>query len=142
MTILILKCDIYPAVVKCDLSILIWHIFTAPSAAPANVQGHNRSSTSIFVHWGEVPAAEQNGIIRNYTVTYKAFPDGSEKTKVIGAPRTEVTLTGLNEYTTYEMTVSASTSKGVGTPSKPVRVETDQDSKCPKAPVDCCNSKT
>ena len=34
-----------------------------PSAPPANVQGHNTSSTSIWVDWDIVPVADQNGII-------------------------------------------------------------------------------
>ena len=31
-----------------------------PSAPPANIRGHNTSSTSIFVTWDDVPAAVLN----------------------------------------------------------------------------------
>ena len=41
----------------------------------------------------------------------------------------QATLTGLSEYTAYSVTVSASTSKGVGPASEPIIVITDQDSK-------------
>ena len=114
--------------------------FTEPNAPPADVQGHNKSSTSIQVQWGNVPAADQNGIILSYTVTYKASPDGSLLTRKVSAPAMQATLTGLNEYTNYSITVFATTSKGNGNISTPIIVMTDEDSKfmrihfisCPK----------
>ena len=51
-----------------------------PNSPPANVQGHNTSSTSIWVGWDTVPVADQNGITLSYTVTYKLVPDGSPQT--------------------------------------------------------------
>ena len=103
--------------------------FTEPNAPPNNVQGENTSSNSILVQWGNVPAADQNGVIVSYTVTYKALPDGSPQRKVVSAPTTQVTLTGLNEYTNYSITVFASTIKGNGNMSEPIVVITDEDSK-------------
>ena len=103
--------------------------FTEPNAPPNNVQGENTSSNSILVQWGNVPAADQNGVIVSYTVTYKALPDGSPQRKVVSARTTQVTLTGLNEYTNYSITVFASTIKGNGNMSEPVVVITDEDSK-------------
>ena len=93
--------------------------------------GHNTSSTSIVVQWGELPAADQNGIIRSYTVTYKSLPRGSPQTEVVNAPTRQATLTGLNEYTNYSITVFASTVKGDGNVSNPIIVITDEDSKFP-----------
>ena len=46
----------------------------------------------------------------------------------MGAPTTQVTLIGLNEYTNYSITVFASTVKGDGSVSEPVIVITDEDS--------------
>ena len=103
--------------------------FTEPNAPPNNVQGENTSSNSILVQWGNVPAADQNGVIVSYTVTYKALPDGSPQRNLVSAPTTQVTLTGLNEYTNYSITVFASTIKGNGNMSEPVVVITDEDSK-------------
>ena len=103
--------------------------FTEPNAPPNNVQGENTSSNSIFVQWGNVPAADQNGVIVSYTVIYKALPDGSPQRKVVSARTTQVTLTGLNEYTNYSITVFASTIKGNGNLSEPIVVITDEDSK-------------
>ena len=103
-------------------------LFAEPNAPPSNVKGHNTSSTSIFVQWSNVPAADQNGVILSYTVTYKALPDGSPQIKVVMAPATQVTLMGLNEFTNYSITVFASTVKGDGNVSEPVIVITDEDS--------------
>ena len=102
---------------------------TEPNAPPANVRGKNASSTNILVQWGDVPAADQNGIILTYTVAYTALPGGSEQTKEVDAPITQANLTRLNEFTNYSITVSASTSKGGGNASAPIIVTTDEDSK-------------
>ena len=100
-----------------------------PNAPPADVTGHNTSSKSIFVDWDDVPAPDQNGIILRYTVTYTTLPNGSPVSQVVTAPSTQATLTGLNEYTNYSITVFASTSKGNGNVSRPIIVVTDEDSK-------------
>ena len=103
---------------------------TVPNAPPSAIQGYNTSSTTIFVDWGDVPQADQNGIIRSYTVTYTALePNGTTKTQFVPAPTTQVTLTRLNEYTNYSITVFSSTSKGRGNISEPIIVITDEDSK-------------
>jgi len=103
--------------------------FLGPNAPPTNVRGQNLSSTSIFVQWSNVPAADQNGVILRYTVIFKALPNGSQQTEVVSAPKTHVTLTGLNEYTNYSITILASTRKGDGNTSMPIIVITDEDSK-------------
>ena len=82
-----------------------------------------------MVQWGDVPAADQNGIILRYTVTYIALPGGTPKAELVIAPTTETTLAGLNEYTNYSITVLASTVKGDGNVSEPIIVITDEDSK-------------
>ena len=82
-----------------------------------------------MVQWGDVPAADQNGIILSYTVTYIALPFGSQQTKVVNAPVRQLILTGLNEYTNYNITAFASTAKGDGNVSTPIIIVTDEDSK-------------
>ena len=100
-----------------------------PSAPPANVQGHNTSSTSIWVDWDIVPVVDQNGIILTYTVMYKALPDETPRSTVVIAPTTQANLTGLTKYRNYSITVFASTAKGDGNVSAPIIVITDEDSK-------------
>ena len=111
---------------------------TEPNAPPSNVTGHNASSTSIFVSWGQVPFLDQNGVIVSYTVTYTWLPNGPAETKTVLAPATQTTLTGLNEYTNYSITVFASTSKGGGDQSTPIVVITDEDSKFVIAGIFLC----
>lgn len=96
-----------------------------------SLQGHNKSSTSIFVTWGPVPLSERNGVILNYTVSYKEATHGSAKTgtAAVDEPKNSTTLKGLNKYTNYSITVFASTMKGGGIVSEPIFVITDQDSK-------------
>ena len=100
-----------------------------PSAPPANVQGHNTSSTSIWVDWDIVPVTDQNGIILTYTVTYMALPDKATQSTVVIAPTTQANLTGLIKYRNYSITVFSSTAKGDGNVSEPIIVITDEDSK-------------
>ena len=104
-----------------------------PSAPPVNVQGHDISSTSIWVNWDTVPVADQNGIILSYTVTYTAFPGGIPRTAVVSTPTTHVTLRSLEEYTNYSILVFASTVRGDGNASDPIIVTTDEDSKLSNA---------
>ena len=105
--------------------------FLAPSAAPVSLQGHNKSSTSIFVTWGQVPPSDQNGVILSYTVSYKEASIGSAQTVpvTVNEPTNSTTLKDLNQYTNYSITIFASTIKGAGIVSAPIFVITDQDSK-------------
>ena len=105
------------------------YFLTEPSAPPSNVTGRSASSTSIFVSWGQVLFLDQNGVILSYTVTYRALPSGSSQTKNVSASVNQTTLTDLNEFTNYSITVFASTSKGGGIQSTAIVVITDEDSK-------------
>ena len=104
-----------------------------PNAPPVNVQGHNTSSTSIWVNWDTVPVVDQNGIVLTYTVTYTAFPGSILRTAIVKPPTTHVTLESLEEYTNYSILVFASTVKGDGNASDPIIVTTDEDSKLPQS---------
>ena len=102
---------------------------SAPAAAPENVRGHNSSSTSILVMWDDVPAADQNGIILTYTITYESLTENHTGNVTVNYPHRQGNLTGLREFVNYSITVFASTVKGDGPPSNPIFVITDQDSK-------------
>ena len=103
-------------------------VIVVPNAPPAYVMGNNKTSTSIFVQWDEVPANNQNGIIVNYTVAYTELRSGSLLDEVVIAPKRNITLVQLNKFTNYSITVFASTSKGGGSRSDPIFVITDEDS--------------
>ena len=103
--------------------------FPEPSAPPANVKGNNSSSTSILVEWDEVPENDKNGIIKGYNITYKDWRTGVEKTQTVDAPTRQIDLTGLNEFTKYNISVLAFTVKGGSPPSSAITVSTDEDCK-------------
>ena len=105
-----------------------------PGAAPQAVEGHNTSSTSILVTWGEVPADKKHGKILEYTVIYKKTKEDTETKERVISPSTQfnsrqIKLTKLTEYTSYSIQVLAATVKGDGPRSEPITVWTDQDSK-------------
>ena len=106
--------------------------FLEPNGFPQNVRGHNRSTTSIFVSWDQVPADKQNGIITSYTIYYQSLTENDNgNVQITGnPPAREGEITGLKEYVEYNITVLASTVKGDGPRSTPVEVvRTDQASK-------------
>ena len=104
-------------------------VIAVPSVPLDNITANNVTSTSIFVQWNKVPAENQNGIIVSYTITYTEVPGGNSGTKIVIAPRTNATLTGLKKFTNYSITVFASTAKGGGNKSEPIIVITDEDRK-------------
>ena len=120
-------CTHFPKKLMADYSYL-YCFLTGPNASPTNVSGRAINSTSILVSWGEVPFPDQNGVILSYTVTYRWQPSGPAQTQNVTAPASQTTLTDLNEYTNYRITVFASTSKGEGNKSTPFVVITDEDS--------------
>ena len=91
--------------------------------------GHNTSSTSISVTWGEVPANQQNGIITSYTINYQSQTENQNGYVTVNYPARQTNLTGLSEYVDYSITVLASTVKGQGPTSSTIIVRTAQDSK-------------
>ena len=79
--------------------------------------------------WTEVPAAEQNGIIIGYTITYKSQTEMDNGNVAVSGSVRQMELTSLKEYVNYNITVFASTVKGDGPASDTIVVRTDQDSK-------------
>ena len=99
-----------------------------PSAAPVDVTGMNMSSTSLRISWLPPPAEDQNGIITAYNITYTAA-GGSEMIDSTSGSVQLIELTGLLKFSTYNISVAASTSVGIG-PSESVTVSTDTDGEC------------
>ena len=99
-----------------------------PHAPPQNVREKSTTSTSIFVKWDDVPSEDQNGIIRSYTVRYRAvgvlglFDNTTVFTK-------EANLTGLIKDESYNVSVLATTDKGNGPYSVPIILTTNENSK-------------
>ena len=77
------------------------------------------SSTEILVTWEEVPAIDQNGIITMYEVEFmplETFGDqiATDSVNITDPTMFNITLTGLEEYVEYNISVRAYTVIGSG----------------------------
>ena len=76
------------------------------------------SPTSINVMWDEVPAIDQNGIITMYEVMYTPLNTFggqiSANTTSVSGSELMVTLSYLQEFVNYSISVRAYTSAGQG----------------------------
>ena len=83
------------------------------------------SSTEIQVNWTEIPEIEQNGIIIEYEVMYEPQMTFNDMltTTAVNTTNMFVTLTGLQEYVVYNISVRAYTNVGPG----PFSVEIDRE---------------
>ena len=106
------------------------HLFfdIEPSGAPENVSAFQTGARRMLVTWKPVPLCDQNGIITGYTVYYQAvqgnFENDTEQSLRVNASVTTVEVSQLEEYVTYNVSVSAHTSAGEGPRSKGVVVRT------------------
>ncbi len=82
------------------------------------------SPTRIVVSWDMVPTINQNGIITMYEVRYEPLEmfDVQIQTQTVNvsAPMMAATLTDLQEFVNYNISVRAYTSEGEGTYSRGV----------------------
>ncbi len=106
------------------------HTHTAPDAPPQNLALTPLTSTSIRVAWEAPPIENQRGILTNYTISYQM--EGittSAISMTVEASVLFLELTGLEKFTMYSVTVSASTMIGSG-PGAVETVKTLSDSEC------------
>ena len=87
------------------------------------------SSTEIEVSWEEVPAIDENGIIIVYEVQYEPLQTFGDQisNNITNTTYLNTTLTGLQEYVEYNISVRAYTSVGPGQYSDPVTERTLED---------------
>ena len=106
-------------------------MYADPDSPPVNVTAQVLSPTSIVVTWNEVPPIDQNGEIIGYDLIYEpleTFSGAIELTRVNNLPASSpgLTLHGLEEYVSYNISVSASTQVGPGPFSVPLTAVTDE----------------
>ena len=89
------------------------YVLSITSAVPSIVESLTGSGypTSIELSW--TPPTETNGIITRYFLTYSTG-SGQLSSENIPASVTSYNVTGLEENTLYQLTVSAETSAGRG----------------------------
>ena len=84
-----------------------------------------------MVSWEEIPPFDLNGIFRAYEILYEPFDTFDEQLMelTINATETSITLTKLEEFLEYNITVRVYTSAGPGPDSDAVTEMTSEDGK-------------
>ena len=82
----------------------------------------NPDRRTIRVNWNPPPTNQRNGIITKYTLYW----NGNK----VSLNSLQYVITGLSPYTRYTLSVSASTSVGMGPRSTAIIVRTLEDGEC------------
>ena len=102
-----------------------------PSSSPDNVTATVLSPTEILVTWDMVPLIDQNGIITLYEVLYVPLETFTETiqaiTREVNGTEMSITLTDVQEFVNYTISVRAYTIMGKGPYSEEVMVTTLED---------------
>ncbi|KAI6653159.1 hypothetical protein LOD99_11505, partial [Oopsacas minuta] len=93
-----------------------------PSSIPTSLQATPLSPTILSITWEDPVYINQNGIITTYTLTFEGI-ERDTQLRTLTLPQTNLSLTchnldSLEEYTTYDISVSASTTVGAGPVSR------------------------
>lgn len=108
-------------------SCFLAHSFLVPTSPPLNITGEKQNSTRITLSWEAVPIQHQRGEIINYVVKV-VKSDGGNVTQY-NATTLGLDIGGLEKFTFYKITVSASTSKGTSNASSVFQIRTAEDGK-------------
>ena len=100
---------------------------TVPSGAPQSFTAVSTGVTSISLSWQLPLLADRNGVIVGYRVSLSSV--SSAETRTISTMDTNITVSSLSPYTTYECIVAAYTVVGDGPPSSIIIVQTQETSK-------------
>ncbi len=81
----------------------------APSSPPEDIYLKAESSESVSITWNPPAFSAQNGIIRQYSIIITIEQPHVNYSRIIISNETELNITGLNPYTTYEVQINAET---------------------------------
>lgn len=95
-----------------------------PSTAPKNVDIEGILSQSFRINWQPPNNEDQNGIITEYSVRIVNFD--LENVTYLNVTDTDITVSNLQPFTQYEVSVAAHTSAGKGPFSAPQIVQTQE----------------
>ena len=114
--------------------------YLAPSSTPTFLRATSLSPTMVSITWEHPLYINQNGIITSYTLSYQGM-ERDTLLRTVTLPQSNHSLTchnidSLDEYTTYNVTLSASTSEGAG-PATYVTIRTNENGM--KLVVSCLN---
>lgn len=103
----------------------MFNITTAPSGYPQDVSIDTTSSQSAVISWNPPLLEERNGIITSYSITIHR--QGTDSQRQLTSLTTMISVSMLSPFTTYTVTVAASTTIDVGPPSTQLTFRTDED---------------
>ncbi|EDV19118.1 uncharacterized protein TRIADDRAFT_3903, partial [Trichoplax adhaerens] len=85
-----------------------------PNTYPSDINVTTLTSTSIYISWQPMPLFERNGIITVYNISYHSLQRNHNGIIQVDGSTLSNVLSNLLPYTTYNVTVRASTSVGFG----------------------------
>ena len=114
-----------------DVSILFsfdsQSLIAAPSMPPVNLTVEATTAESITLSWSPPDVQSQNGIITGYLINVTAVETG--QTLQVSSTTTNLVIQRLRPFTTYNCTVAAMTSAGIGPFSIPLTLQTNETGK-------------
>lgn len=116
----------------CIILIMVYVLLgTGPASPPGNITIIILSPISILVMWEEIPVFDQNGIIIAYEILYEPLDtfDGLIGIEAVNTTNTLITISDLQEFTGYNISVRAYTSAGLGPYSDIITDMTPEDGK-------------
>ena len=113
---------------------ILFLTYSAPTAAPTQVQGEAIDSTSIRINWNPPPDDKQNGVILGYRILHSIKESGSSTdiTQSVTADELTLVIRNLLKWTEYKFQVAAYTHLGDGPKSAPIFVQTKEDGMLPE----------
>ena len=96
-----------------NLVIPFLYFFSEPTSSPENITFSSVEARSLIVSWDEVPCSGQNGPITGYLLYY-TNTTFSDTINITGGENRSFTLTELEPYTNYTVTVAAYNDVGIG----------------------------
>ena len=97
-----------------------------PTSPPSNLSGHTTFSSILELSWAPPPVLDQNGVITSYVVKVCALETDTVWTMF--ALEESIQIGSLNLSYSYNFTVAASTSVGIGPFSQGITLKIDNSS--------------
>ncbi|RZF43885.1 hypothetical protein LSTR_LSTR007221, partial [Laodelphax striatellus] len=92
----------------------------APSEPPEDVTAESPAPRTLVIRWKPPSRGKLRSSILGYKISYREIAKGTPSVRTVrGHQRTEITLTSLQQFSRYEITVTAFNRVGSGPPSTP-----------------------
>ena len=112
---------------KADTRIL----YAVPDGPPTNITVYCISTTELVVRWESPLVEHMYGELRGYRLTYRPADNSTSGNFTdVEASTRQITLSGLQTYTRYVISVAAFNQMGLGVQSEDIIGVTGEDGKC------------